>query len=81
MDQIFELMTQLSIDPFMHQAFSRDSQDILRRAGLSPADPASLARVTGDGAVLAQGTWERCAVLVDPGFDPIDDTDPPSATV
>ncbi|HEX2567970.1 MAG TPA: hypothetical protein VH877_00340 [Polyangia bacterium] len=80
MDHIFELLTELSIDPFLNEAFIRDSKDILLQAGLSPEDPAALARATGDGVTLARGAWARCAVLVDPGFDPIDDTDPPSCT-
>lgn len=81
MDQMFELLTELSIDPFLNEAFMRDSRDILLQAGLSAEDPTALARATRDGAALTQGAWQHCAVLVDPGFDPIEDTDPPSATV
>jgi hypothetical protein len=82
MDQIFELLTELSIDPFLHETFVRDPRDILLRAGLAPEDPAALARAAGVGGsgILAEGAWERCALLVDPGFDPLDDPDPPSGT-
>ena len=82
MDQIFELLTDLSVDPFLYQAFTRAPKDVLLQAGLASEDPATLSQAVSGGhrAPMAEGTWERCAVLVDPGFDPIDDTDPPRLT-
>ncbi|WP_437292046.1 hypothetical protein [Sorangium sp. So ce406] len=75
MDRLFELLTELSIDPFKQAAFMADRQDELltdeERAALrQPGAPEGQAAIAG-------GAWTRCAGLLDPGPDPEEDPDPP----
>ncbi|XYH92285.1 hypothetical protein ACMHYB_30935 [Sorangium sp. So ce1128] len=75
MDRLFDLLTELSIDPFKHAAFVADRQDELltdeERAALrQPGPPEAQAAIAG-------GAWARCALIADPGPDPDEDPDPP----
>ncbi|WP_438030859.1 hypothetical protein [Sorangium sp. So ce233] len=77
MDHLFDLLTELSIDPFKQAAFVADRQDELltdeERAALrQPGAPEEQAAMDG-------GAWTRCAGIFDPGPDPEEDPDPPDA--
>jgi|SRR6185436_12898342 len=75
MDHLFELLTELSIDPFKLAAFVADRQD----QALTDEDRATLARSSSPEAqaAIAGGAWSRCALITDPGPDPEEDPDPP----
>ncbi|WP_433937460.1 hypothetical protein AB3662_22785 [Sorangium cellulosum] len=77
MDRLFDLLTELSIDPFKQAAFVANRQDALltdeERAALrQPGAPEEQAAAHG-------GAWTRCAGIFDPGPDPEEDPDPPDA--
>ncbi|WP_437292042.1 hypothetical protein [Sorangium sp. So ce406] len=68
MDHLFNLLTELSIDPFKQAAQAVDrSAELLtdeERAGLEqPGSPEVQAAIAG-------GAWSRCAFVLDPGPDP-----------
>ncbi|WP_437642009.1 hypothetical protein [Sorangium sp. So ce854] len=75
MDRLFDLLTELSIDPFKQAAFAANRQHELlteeERAALRQPGPPE-----AQGAI-AGGAWTRCAGIFDPGPDPEDDPDPP----
>ncbi|KYF74049.1 hypothetical protein BE17_21020 [Sorangium cellulosum] len=77
MDRLFDLLTELSIDPFKQAAFVADRQDEL----LTEEERAALRQPGPPGAqgAIAGGAWTRCAGIFDPGPDPEDDPDPPDA--
>ncbi|WP_437878897.1 hypothetical protein [Sorangium sp. So ce513] len=73
MDHLFNLLTELSVDPFMQAAQAVDrSAELLtdeERAGLEqPASPEVQAAIAG-------GAWSRCAFVLDPGPDPEQEED------
>ncbi|WP_437651087.1 hypothetical protein [Sorangium sp. So ce362] len=74
MDHLFDLLTELSIDPFKQTALMADRQDELRtdeeRAALEQRGSPEVQ------AAIAGGAWTRCAGLLDPGPDPSEDEDP-----
>jgi hypothetical protein len=75
---MFELLTELSVDPFTHDAFLRDPEGVAAAAGLSLEERAALfgfRRDDGDPAI-ANGVWARCACCADPGPDPEPNPDP-----
>lgn len=77
MDAIFELLTDLSTDPYLQDAYRRDPEAVMRRAGLSASQQARfLAR---DAAPVAG--WQPCTTTGDPGPDPFEDPDPPEPPV
>lgn len=75
---LLDLMTELSIDPFQHAAFTRDPERFLAGAGLSASERASLRQWKDAGHTVAGGHWERCALIGDPGPDPSPDPDVPA---
>ncbi|KYF76010.1 hypothetical protein BE11_03480 [Sorangium cellulosum] len=77
MDHLFDLLTELSIDPFKQDALAADRQKALltgeERAALEqPGSPEVQAAIAG-------GAWSRCAFILDPGPDPDEDEDPDPA--
>jgi hypothetical protein len=75
MNRLFDLLTELSIDPWKHAAFVADRQD----EALTEEERAAIARALSPEAqaAIAGGAWSRCAGLFDPGPDPEEDPDPP----
>ncbi|WP_437330863.1 hypothetical protein [Sorangium sp. So ce381] len=75
MDRLFKLLTELSVDPFEHAAFTTGGQD----AGLTDEERTALVRSRSPEAQaeIAGGAWSRCAWIADPGPDPDEDPDPP----
>ncbi|WP_437738429.1 hypothetical protein [Sorangium sp. So ce1335] len=74
MDHLFNLLTELSIDPFKQAAQVADRQaDLLtdeERAALEqPGSPEVQTAIAG-------GAWTRCAFILDPGPDPEESDDP-----
>lgn len=74
MDPAFNLLTELSIDPFQLDDFLRDPDPLARAAGVAPEDVRRLARPAD---LPAGGLWSRCAACADPGFDPLPDPEVP----
>ncbi|WP_437617422.1 hypothetical protein [Sorangium sp. So ce1151] len=77
MDHLFDLLTELSIDPFRQAASVADRQHELltdeERAALEqPGSPELQTAIAG-------GAWARCAFILDPGPDPEEDEDPDPA--
>jgi hypothetical protein len=79
MERLFELLTELSVDPFKQEEFARDPEGFALAAGLGAEERAALARLRGGAgdAGAAGVVWARCATCVDPGPDPMPDPDPP----
>ncbi|HTN86469.1 MAG TPA: hypothetical protein VL242_22370 [Sorangium sp.] len=75
MDHVFKRLTELSVDPFEHAAFTAGGQD----PALTEEERAALARSRSPDAQaeIAGGAWSRCAWIGDPGPDPDEDPDPP----
>lgn len=77
MERMFELLTDLTIDPFKQEAFRRDPASFMKDAGLTPEEAARFSELGGlPGELIAKGAWARCAAAVDPGPDPCPDPDP-----
>lgn len=77
MERMFELLTDLTIDPFKQEAFRRDPAAFLKDAGVTPEEAALLSELGAAPAEsIANGAWARCAGCVDPGPDPFPDPDP-----
>ncbi|WP_437301768.1 hypothetical protein [Sorangium sp. So ce388] len=81
MNRLFDLLTELSIDPFKQAAAVADWQDELltdeeRTALEQPGSPEVQAAIAG-------GAWTQCALLADPGPDPEseEDEDPDSTAL
>ncbi|WP_437564547.1 hypothetical protein [Sorangium sp. So ce542] len=79
MNRLFDLLTELSIDPFKQAALAADRQaelltDEERAALAQPGSPEAQAAIAG-------GAWSRCAFILDPGPDPQEDEDPDPADV
>jgi hypothetical protein len=74
MDPVFQLLTELSVDPFQLDRFMRDPDPLMAELGMDPAELPALARP--DTNVPAE-TWARCAACFDPGYDPLPDPDLP----
>ncbi|WP_437738431.1 hypothetical protein [Sorangium sp. So ce1335] len=75
MDRLFKLLTELSVDPFAHAAFTAGGPD----TALTNEERAAIARSRSPDAQaeIAGGAWSRCAWIGDPGPDPDEDPDPP----
>ncbi|WP_437330861.1 hypothetical protein [Sorangium sp. So ce381] len=69
MDHLFDLLTELSIDPFKQNELLTDEE----RAALEQRGSPEVQ------AAIADGAWTRCAGLFDPGPDPNEDEDPDPA--
>ncbi|WP_434049041.1 MULTISPECIES: hypothetical protein [Sorangium] len=74
MDSLFNLLTELSVDPFKQAAQVADLQaeqltDEERTALEQPGSPEVQAMIAGSA-------WTRCAAIFDPGPDPEEDDDP-----
>ena len=63
MNSAFQLLTELSTDPFYLEAFLRNPDPLIGRVDMVREDP---------------GTWARCATCTDPGYDPLPDPDVPA---
>ena len=81
MDRLFEVMTELSIDPVRFEAFSREPARHLAEAGLSAEEQLMVLgwlqgqrRINGNAMGMA-------AVLFDPGDDPLPDPDVPTISI
>ncbi|MGK3993467.1 hypothetical protein [Sorangium sp. So ce1024] len=75
MNHLFDLLTELSIDPFKQAAFVAERQYEL----LTEEEQAALRQPVAPEAQasIAGGAWARCAFVLDPGPDPDDDPDLP----
>ncbi|WP_438021211.1 hypothetical protein WMF18_19990 [Sorangium sp. So ce315] len=73
MDHLFNLLTELSIDPFKQAAQAVDRLAELltdeERAILEQPDSPEVQ------AAIARGGWSRCTSLLDPGPDPEQEED------
>ncbi len=71
MDNLYQFLTQLTMDPLRQDEFARDPVAVMTRAGLD-ADAQALL-TAGDIDSLQQsltdGNWNRCACASDPGYD------------
>lgn len=76
MNPVFQLLTELSVDPLRLDEFLRDPEPPISSRGVDPGDVASLMRPAG---IAADGTWERGAAFYDPGYDPLPDPDVPES--
>ena len=77
MENMFELLTNLSIDPFAQEAFRRDPEAFMKDSGLTTGEMARFLDLAGSQSEgIAKGTFARCAAAVDPGPDPVPDPDP-----
>lgn len=78
MDPIFNLLTELSTDPFLQDAFGRDPAAVMARAGLTGREQALLLAGQAGGATDDHlSGWIPCLTCGDPGPDPFEDPDPP----
>ena len=78
MERLFNLLTELSIDPIKQEAFTRDPAGAATKAGLSAEEQALLAHWRRDQPGAAGGPWAKAAFCLDPGPDPNPDPDPPT---
>ena len=72
--RVFDLLTEMSIDPFMQEALRRNPGGVLARAGLSAAEQSLVA-----GWLHGEATWQpqaSSACFFDPGDDPNPNPDP-----
>ncbi|XYI02907.1 hypothetical protein ACMHYB_25405 [Sorangium sp. So ce1128] len=76
MNDVFRLLTELSIDPFSLDDFQRDPDPLTAALGIRPEDIPSVMRPAG---VASDGTWARGAAMFDPGYDPLPDPDVPES--
>lgn len=76
MDRAFQLLTDLSIDPFRLDDFLHDPLPELKRAGL---DAQALPMLSRSDWLAPEAVWERCASCGDPGTDPLPDPDVPDS--
>lgn len=76
-ERLFELLTELSSDPFQQEDFARDPEAVLDAAGLTPEERLALGRWRKGGVPGLPGL--RSAALFDPGPDPSPDPDPPES--
>lgn len=79
MDRLFNMLTELSVDPFKQHAFARDPARVIAESGLDSTERALLAgwgRAEHDGAI-ASGAWTRGAAFFDPGEDPPEEPELP----
>jgi hypothetical protein len=74
MDPVFQLLTELSVDPFQLDRFMRDPDPLMAELGMDPVELSALARAD---ALAPAETWARCAACFDPGHDPLPDPDLP----
>ena len=74
MNTAFELLTELTVDPFRLNEFRTDPARLSAELGVLPED---LARILHPSSVAAGETWSRCASIFDPGQDPLPDPDVP----
>ncbi|MRG92327.1 hypothetical protein [Polyangium spumosum] len=72
---LFDLLTQLSVDPFKFEALLRDPAKVMAEAGLSPAEQALIERRL-QGESHAATPPVRGAFVWDPGDDPDPNPDP-----
>jgi hypothetical protein len=78
MDPIFNLLTRLSTDPYLQEAFARDPGAVMAQAGLSkPEQDMILSGKARDEAARRANGWVPCVTTGDPGPDPFEDPDPP----
>jgi hypothetical protein len=75
MNATFQVLTQLSIDPFRLDDFLRDPDALIAGSRAAPMNFPSLALPTANAP---EGAWSRCASCFDPGSDPLPDPDVPS---
>jgi hypothetical protein len=80
MERLFELLTEISIDPLKQAAFLRDPALVAQDAGLTPEECDLLVRRAGAerDRAIARGPFARCTFITDPGPDPLPDPDPPA---
>lgn len=77
MERMFKLLSDLTEDPFKHEAFLSDPESFMRESGLTAEEMAELAQLSGSpSTAAANGAWARCAGCIDPGPDPYPDPDP-----
>ena len=73
-ERVFELLTELSIDPFKQEALRREPEAVLARAGISEPERRMMDRwLQADAAGLQR---RSSAFFADPGDDPTPDPDP-----
>ena len=79
MERLFNLLTELTLDPFKQDEFLRDPAAGMAEAGLTSEEQALLSRWSsaGQGAAIAGCPWVRGACFSDPGPDPQPHPDPP----
>jgi hypothetical protein len=79
MERLFDLLTELSVDPFKQQAFARDPEAFAASFGLGEEERAALSalRAGAPSAGPPGLSWSRAMTCVDPGPDPMPDPDPP----
>ncbi|MGK4004042.1 hypothetical protein WMF31_15520 [Sorangium sp. So ce1036] len=76
MNSVFQLLTDLSIDPFRLDEFLSDPAPMFASRGIRPEDISSIMRPAG---IAPGGTWHRGAAFADPGYDPLPDPDVPDS--
>lgn len=76
MNAVFQLLTELSIDPFRLDDFLRDPDSQLTSRGIRPED---VPPVLHSGGIALDGAWARGAAFTDPGYDPLPDPDVPES--
>lgn len=76
MSAIFQLLTELSVDPFCLEDFLRDPDPLIASRGVGSEDIPAIMR---PGAIPSDGTWARGAGLLDPGYDPLPYPDVPES--
>lgn len=73
MNTALQLLTDLSVDPFHLHDYMSDPDRSAAAAGGHLEDLLRSAAIAG-----AAGAWQRSALCLDPGYDPLPDPDEPS---
>jgi hypothetical protein len=72
MNTAFQVLTELTLDPFHLDAFLRDPGPLCAEAGIALEDLQRFAHPAGSARDAA---WSRCAMITDPGHDPLPEPD------
>jgi hypothetical protein len=75
MQTLIELLDELGNDPWSREAFGRDPEGYLRAFALSPSERHQA--LEGAVPACAADDWQRCSSVLDPGWDPTPNPDPP----
>ncbi|WP_437616878.1 hypothetical protein WMF20_23535 [Sorangium sp. So ce834] len=76
MNAAFQLLTELSTDPFRLDDFLRDPDPLIASWGIRPEDVPSIMR---PAELAPDGPWHLGAAFADPGYDPLPDPDVPDS--